>query len=375
MQKGRIYRKGRLWMLQYWEPVLENGKRAKRRVAQKLTTYSDQYRTEQSVRPLADLILAPINARSARPESTEMLAAFLEYVYLPQCQIDLRPSTYRNYLATFRLLEPHLLGLALRDTRTSDVERTLRAVAETKERAKTSLTNCRNFLSGAFRYAIRSDRLDGQNPVREAKVPKGKRPENVTAYPLDEIIAMVNAVEEPAKTVLLTAGLSGLRHGEIRGLRWEDFNGDELLVQRSAWGSWIGETKTGNVAPVPVVPILKRALLAHRKRTPGDGFIFAGTTGKPLVLANLVRREIKPRLSKARLRWRGWHGFRRGLASNLYRLGVPDMVIQRILRHANVATTQAHYVKTSDPDARAAMRKLEIAFSKSKRKNPARRSK
>jgi len=51
------------------------------------------------------------------------------------------------------------------------------------------------------------------------------------------------------------------------------------------------------------------------------------------------------------------------------------MVIQRILRHANVATTQAHYVKTSDPDARAAMRKLEVAFSRSKRKNPARRLK
>jgi integrase len=123
------------------------------------------------------------------------------------------------------------------------------------------------------------------------------------------------------------------------------------------------------------VPILKRALLAHRKRTPGDGFIFEGTTGKPLVLANLVRREIKPSLSRARLQWRGWHGFRRGLASNLYRLGVPDMVIQRVLRHANVATTQAHYVKTSDPDARAAMRKLEVAFSKSKRKNPASRTK
>ncbi len=34
--------------------------------------------------------------------------------------------------------------------------------------------------------------------------------------------------------------------------------------------------------------------------------------------------------------WHGWHAARRGLGSNLYRLGVPDMVIQRILRHANV---------------------------------------
>lgn len=375
MQRGRIYRKGRLWMLQYREPVIENGKVVTRRVAQKLAIYSDQYRTEESVQPLADLILAPINARLARPETTETLIAFLEHVYLPACKADLRPSTARGYRGLFRLLKPYISGLALRDTRTSDVERILRAVADSKSRAKTSLANTRNFLSGAFRYAIRTDRFNAQNPVREAKTPKGKRPENVSAYTLEQIIAMVNAVDEPAKTVLLVAGLSGLRHGEIRGVRWEDFNGEEFLVQRSAWQSWIGETKTGNVAPVPVVPILKRALLAHRKRTPGDGFIFQGSTGKPLVLANLVRRDIKPALAEADLEWRGWHGFRRGLASNLYRLGVADMVIQRILRHANVATTQTHYVKTSDPDSRAAMRKLEIAFGKSKKKNPARRLK
>jgi len=37
--------------------------------------------------------------------------------------------------------------------------------------------------------------------------------------------------------------------------------------------------------------------------------------------------------------WHGWHAGRRGLGSNLYRLGVPELVIQRILRHANVSTT------------------------------------
>src|SRR5258708_24577494 len=118
------------------------------------------------------------------------------------------------------------MALQLRDTRTSDVERLLHAVADSKARAKTTLSNCRNFLSGAFRFAIRTDRFNRQNPVREAKVPKGKRPENVAAYSLEEITAMVNAVNEPARTALLVAGLSGLRHSEIRGLRWGDFTGD-----------------------------------------------------------------------------------------------------------------------------------------------------
>ena len=59
--------------------------------------------------------------------------------------------------------------------------------------------------------------------------------------------------------------------------------------------------------------------------------------------------------------WHGWHGFRRGLASNLNRIGVDDSVIQRILRHSNVATTQNHYIKTASPDAIATMRQFSEA--------------
>ncbi len=41
------------------------------------------------------------------------------------------------------------------------------------------------------------------------------------------------------------------------------------------------------------------------------------------------------------------------------RLGVPDMVIQRILRHANVSTTATYYIKTAADDVRKAMTTLE----------------
>ena len=61
---------------------------------------------------------------------------------------------------------------------------------------------------------------------------------------------------------------------------------------------------------------------------------------------NLSRREITPELRKKKLGWHGWHAFRRGLATNLRELGVPDDVIQRILRDADIATTQEHYAKT-----------------------------
>lgn len=51
--------------------------------------------------------------------------------------------------------------------------------------------------------------------------------------------------------------------------------------------------------------------------------------------------------------------FRRGLATNLHRLGISDKVIQQILRHANVTTTINIYVKTVSSDATATMKALE----------------
>jgi hypothetical protein len=42
----------------------------------------------------------------------------------------------------------------------------------------------------------------------------------------------------------------------------------------------------------------------------------------------------------------------RCLGSNLYRLGVPDMVIQRILRHANVSTMATYFIETAANDVK-----------------------
>jgi hypothetical protein len=60
-------------------------------------------------------------------------------------------------------------------------------------------------------------------------------------------------------------------------------------------------------------------------------------------------------------KWHGWHAARR----NLYRLGVPEMVIQRILSHANVSTTATDYIKTVADDVRSAMTKLENEIAES----------
>jgi len=367
VQRGQIYRVGSCWLLRYRETVLVDGKPVVKQVAKKLATYCDQYRTEASVRPLAEAILAPINAGATRPASTDTVEAFLK-TYLAHCKETLRPSTSNGYKGMFALIQPHLNGIRLRDFRTSDADRLLKAIANEKRRAHTTHCNLKSFLSGAFRYAKRTDAI-ADNPVRDAEIPRGLPAGETHAYTVDEILAMLEVLEEPFRTVVLVFALTGLSVSEVKGLRWDDFVGDELRVARAVWQGHVTETKTlSRHAGVPVLPIVATALVEHRARTTGNGYIFHGTTGKPLRLENVLRRDIKPALDKAKLEWYGWHAFRRGLATNLYQLQAPDKTVQAILRHANVSTTMAYYVKPVAAESHSAMKKLERAFKSAARR-------
>ena len=153
MQKGTIKLIGNCWMLRYKEPVIRDGKVVQRCSAKKLATYGREYRTEESVRPLAGLILAPINAKTVRPSSTQTVRDFLEHLYLPHVKGTLRASTYKSYLLSFRSAKEHLNGHELREFRTSHVDKLMAAVAAEKMRAHTTHRKLKSFLSGAFRFA------------------------------------------------------------------------------------------------------------------------------------------------------------------------------------------------------------------------------
>jgi hypothetical protein len=65
-------------------------------LCKKLAPYSDQFRTEKSVRPLAAEILQPINAGTQDVRSTMAVSDFIEAVYLPEIKTQKRPSTFKN---------------------------------------------------------------------------------------------------------------------------------------------------------------------------------------------------------------------------------------------------------------------------------------
>jgi integrase len=379
-QKGHLYRRGNLWLVRYYDDILQPDGTVKRtQVSKKLeVSYCDEYRTKKSVRPFMEKILAPLNQGLLTVQSTMRIADFIDKEHFPKIEQKRRASTLKGYKDVWRLhLKGRIGNMTLREFRTVDGERILADIARLdldprskQPLSKNSLARIKSFLSGVFKHAKRLGILDGVNPIMDVSTPEGTRGRDTHAYSLAEVKQIRDAIPEPARTVVLVAALSGLRKGEIAGLQWEDYTGKELIVRRSVWNGTINEPKTkASGAAVPVMRQLADALDAHRERMDklAAGFIFQGGTKQPLNLDNLAKRVIQPAIEKCGICkkskdehrpeghlfeqdknlpvWHGWHAFRRGLATNLHALGVPDREIQAILRHSNIAATQSCYIK------------------------------
>jgi len=364
-QKGHVFRKGNSWFLRYYDYRLQSdGKMKLVSKCRKLVGYGGEYRSKKAVQVLADEFLAPINNGTMTPHSTMKLAQFVESSYLPFVMATKRPSTYKGYVNMWKRYLESRSAIALRDFRTVDGERLLEDIAYDHSLTGTTLAHIKAFLSGVFRFAKRKGVLNSENPMRDVVLPKGKPAGETYAYSLAEITRMLNQLTEPAATVVATAAFTGVREGELRGLLWENYDGEQIRITQSVWRKHIQEPKTKKSAsPVPIIPRLSERLNQHRRLmgNPTSGLVFPNSVGKPMCMARLARDVIRPAFLKAGIPWHGWHAFRRGLATNLHHLGVPDKTIQAILRHSNVAVTQACYIKTISADAVEAMLSLEHA--------------
>jgi integrase len=320
---------------------------------------------------MAQDFLRPFNDASSEHQPTSRLGEFVEKIYLPYVKDHKRPSTYKGYKDMW---EDHLKVRCgdwwLRDARTVDLQRLLDEVAREDGLNKTTLKHIKHLLSGIYKFALQQGLFEQANPATATSIPDAPAANETYAYSLEEITRMAAVLPEPAATVVLTAAFSGLRRGEIRGMKWENLERGEPLafyrVSQSIWNGIATEPKTKkSKAPVPFIGILAVKLEAHRAAcgNPTSGPMFANTLGKPLDLDGLYQRHMKEIFQAAGIEWHGWHAFRRGLATNLHRLGVDDKTIQAILRHSNVAVTQACYIKTVSADAVAAMQQLEAALS------------
>jgi integrase len=400
MQKGHIVKISDRWYVRYWERRSVNGTVEQKRVSHCLGAVATRGKNPPAdIKDAAEEHMATVNGGKISAERITTIGEFVENVYLKWVDEHKRPSTARSY---HDIWEGHLQPLCaadwMKNVRTFHVQNWLNTIGQ-KGLSRNSLKHIKSVISAIFKLAKQLDYFQGENPAKDTAVsPSAAAPEETYAYSLEEVFSILAHIPEPATTAFAVAAFTGLRIGEIEGLRWEDYHGGEINVSRSIWNGKATEPKTRtSAAPVPVIRHLAERLEMHRMRSKAhsvprvkseSGPLFKTEKGTSQNMNNLLSRLIRPALNRcvtchkpegecdqkithkyerdASLpEWHGWHACRRGLGSNLYRLGVPDMVIQRILRHANVSTTTAYYIKTAAGDVREAMTKFENSITKS----------
>jgi integrase len=371
MQRGKIYEHHGQWTFRYKVATFVDGKKIWKD-AYKALAPLDKYETAAQVEKDFDRTLKELRGTHSSKFTegvTQSVANFIETTYFPKQKEKLKPSTLFGYGHLYdRHVKPRLNGESMKDFTLPVAQKFLDKVAAATPLSSNSLRHIKWFLKAVFDVARLNDGYDPTlvNPFGEVKIPKTSKQKQPTRYVgLDTVLDMLDVLDEPAATTVAVAAFAGLRKSEIQGLRWEDLKDGELHVRRSAWRTTaVQEVKTeASAGAVPVIPILAEHLEDHRNGFPAEGFIFTGEKmGRPLDLHNLANRVIRPALAAEKIPWGGWHGFRRGLATNLHTLGVADTDIQRILRHANVKVTQESYIKVEPNVKKRAMDKLQKAL-------------
>lgn len=170
--------------------------------------------------------------------------------------------------------------------------------------------------------------------------------------------------------VVLLAGSTGLRRGEMIALRWRDidFESCQADVQHSIWRNAEGGTKTeASRKPVPLPPFVVEELKQWREASlykSADDFIFPSVqkNGKQAISPDsILKREIRPALKRIGVTKQvGFHTFRHSLATLLGELEVNIKTTQELLRHANPHITMRIYRQAVSKQKRAAQK---LAFA------------
>jgi integrase len=258
----------------------------------------------------------------------------------------------RNHLAPFFGAKP------LAKITPEDVERYIRRKQKTL--AIKTVRNHVNTLHSIFDIGIRKGWCLS-NPVKLADRPQLRRTETrirfLSQSQLDRLIA--GAFPEDARgsderPLYLTAAMTGLRQGELLGLRWRDvdFNARRVrVVSPYVRGEFADPKSEGSGRSVPMATLVAKELAELRLRSfysADEELVFAHPeTGNPMDRSKLTRR-FAAALERAGLPKVTFHELRHTFGTRMAAAGVPIRTIQHWMGHADMKTTQiyAHYSPT-----------------------------
>lgn len=205
----------------------------------------------------------------------------------------------------------------------------------------------------------------GHNPAESMKkVPRVRR--EMDTYTADEIRQVLTQADKSRNGHLWYLALTGLRRGEVAGLRWSDIDLDaaSMTIENNRVSAGAGRVSEGltktrsgrRTLPLDqgLVDVLRRASaqqaserLSHGAAYTHTGYVAVNEIGAPYNPDTITRMWLK-HIRKAGVRVIRLHDARHSCGTAMHLRGVPLATIARWLGHADASVTARIYAHTQD---------------------------
>lgn len=277
----------------------------------------------------------------------------------------------------------------LRDIRTDHIQQFYNGMAS-KNYSHNTLEICRAILNGTFSQAVKSE-IIRKNPVSNAVLPRDNKKKSARVMTVNEQTLFLKYAANTKYYALYEVALfTGMRSGELRGLRWEDVNFQKreihvactLTYQDSTYHSETPKTPTSDRL-IPMTENVYEQLKNQRKEqvknrlTMGElwdplyGFenlVFTNLYGRPINRAQF-KKEIDKIVKKMNDNGIPFahitpHTFRHTFATRSLEEGMPPKVLQTILGHSDMSMTTEIYAHVLPDKKSEEMKRLEQVYSR-----------
>ncbi|MFP5451889.1 MAG: tyrosine-type recombinase/integrase, partial [Thermoleophilia bacterium] len=240
--------------------------------------------------------------------------------------------------------------------------------------AHKSVMNLLTFMHGLFRFAVRKGWATS-NPAADAERPEPPdKSSEIRFLTPEELAALYRAAPSPSpeahesdpervcavfwasdRVLFQVAAMTGLRQGELVGLRWRDVEwtkGQIRVRQTFTAGRWSTPKSTTSVRGVPMADAVAGELERHHQAsafTDDDDLVFAHPELGTVLDASALRRRFKRALTRAGLREARFHDLRHSFGTAMASAGAPMRAIQEWMGHASITTTEIYAQWGEDP--------------------------
>ena len=282
----------------------------------------------------------------------------------------LRESTLKSYKSMIKnYIKPYLGNRPLSALTTQEIQKFYNTIKKQgrvrpdkihgTELADSNVRGIHMMLHEALEMAVRQ-RLIINNPTKGTSVPKNNYPPKqiLNDEQLDRFMEIIRQ-DELWYDFFYTEITTGLRRGEICGLKWEDFDEQtgRLKIRRSVCNELtVGETKTETGTREILLPPSTAELLRKRKENAVGEWIFPNFTKpeKP-IHPSRAYNHLKTLLKHAGLPLIRFHDLRHTFATHAIAGGVDAKTLSGILGHTNESFTLDTYTHvTTDMQKNAA---------------------